>query len=96
MRPLWVQIPSIHPFWDRGRTGVCTSLSKKTMTVRVRSVPPFHGRLAETAQRRPEEPKSLVRFQKRPPPSSEPPAFAGGELQKGEKTYVCTQEPGGI
>lgn len=73
--------------WQKG---VCTSLSRKTMTVRVRSVPPFGfwildcrfsisiqnpqskirnqiGRLAETDQRRPEEPKSLVRYQKRPP-----------------------------
>ena len=44
------------------------------MTVRVRSASPNFGRLAETDQRRPEEPKSLVRYQKRPPILSEPPA----------------------
>ena len=53
--------------WQKG---LCTSLSTKTMTVRVRSVPPFSfGRLAETDQRRFEEPKSLVRYQERPPTS---------------------------
>jgi hypothetical protein len=35
------------------------------------------GRLAETDQRRPEEPKSLVRYQERPPILSEPPVAAG-------------------
>ncbi len=74
--------------WQKG---VCTSLSRKTMTVRVRSAPPhyfrsaildfrllfnrsstiedrkFPGRLAETDQRRPEEPKSQVRYRERPP-----------------------------
>lgn len=38
--------------WQKG---LCTSLSTKTMTVRVRSVPPIYGRLAETDQHRHEE-----------------------------------------
>ena len=40
----------------------------------------YFGRLAETDQRRPEEPKSLVRYQERPP------------IAKGDKNYVCTKE----
>ena len=73
-------------FRGRGRKGVCTSLSTKTMTVRVRSVPPIlTGRLAETDQRRPEEPKSLVRYQKRPP-----------FQHKGEKTMFAIKSYSGI
>jgi hypothetical protein len=60
--------PAVPPRSGPWQKGVCTSLSTKTMTVRVRSAPPQdRGRLAETDQLRPEEPKSLARYQERPP-----------------------------
>ena len=42
----------------------------------------FEGRLAEIDQRRPEEPESLVRYQKRPP-----------HQHKGEKTMFALKSP---
>jgi hypothetical protein len=52
------------------------------MRFQIRNLKFENGRLAETDQRRSEEPKSLARYQERPP-------FFN---RKENQNYVCTQE----